>query len=122
MEWSISFLPDAHIIVVQTEGIVNESDTLNMAKDVKKAMVQYKASGCLIDHSSIKSVTGSIVKTYYRPEELSGMGVPRNIRIAVVAPQEHKGHFNFLETVCRNRGFDFSLFENRETAIEWLTT
>jgi hypothetical protein len=121
MEWAISFLSDTHIVVVKTEGVASEATSLDMAKSIGKAMLQYKSVRCLIDHSAIKSVTGSIAKTYHRPEELNEIGVPRNIKVAEVTPPEHKEHFNFFETVCRNRGFDFSVFENREAAMEWLT-
>jgi GTPase Era involved in 16S rRNA processing len=120
MEWTISFLSDQQIVVIQTQGIADESTSLEMAKNIYKTMNEYKVMRCLIDHRSIHSVSGNIANIYYRPRELREIGIPSKVKIAEVVHQEHKEHFDFLETVCRNRGFDFHIFEDQEKAIQWL--
>jgi hypothetical protein len=121
MEWTISFLSDQQIAVIQTQGVADEVTSLEMAKSIAQTLEQYKAIRCLIDHSAISSVSGGAVEVYYRPQELREIGVPPRIKIAEVVLPAHQAHFGFLETVCRNRGFDFSLFKDRESAIQWLT-
>jgi hypothetical protein len=121
MEWTISFLSDLQIVVIQTHGIADETTSLEMAKSIAKAMAQHQAMRCLVDHSAISSVSGSVVKTYYRPDELREVGIPSKVKIAEVVSPIHKEHFGFLENVCRNRGFDFLVFNDQEAAIKWLT-
>ena len=121
MEWTISFLPDQQIVVIQTHGIADEVSSIGMAKTILEVMTQYKALRCLIDHSAISSVSGSTAEIYYRPNRFVGIGVPFNVKIAEVVLPAHREHFGFLETVCRNRGFNFCMFDDRESAIQWLT-
>ena len=40
--------------------------------------------------------------------------------VAEVVKPEHREFFNFLETVCVNRGFIFSIFHDQKAALEWL--
>jgi hypothetical protein len=42
------------------------------------------------------------------------------LALAEVIKPEHKDFFEFLETVFVNRGFKFAVFENRNSALEWL--
>jgi hypothetical protein len=121
MEWTISFLPDQQIVIIQTRGIADETSSVEMAKSISKTMAQHRVMRCLIDHSAISSVSGRIVEIYYRPKRLIEIGILFKVKIAEVVLPAHKEHFNFLETVCRNRGFDFSIFDDRESAIQWLT-
>jgi hypothetical protein len=120
MEWTISYEPDHQIVVIQTQGIADEAGSLDMAKSISKSMREYKATRCLIDHRGISSVTGNVIRLYNRPKILRGIGVPNNIKIAQVVLLDHRAHFGFLETVCRNNGFDFCVFNKREPAMEWL--
>jgi hypothetical protein len=121
MEWTISFLPKQPIVVIQTYGVADETSSIAMAKNISKTMAKYMAMRCLIDHSAISSVSGNTVEIYYRPNGFIKIGVPFNIKIAEVVLPAHKEHFGFLETVCRNRGFDFRIFDDQEAAIQWLT-
>jgi hypothetical protein len=73
-----------------------------------------------VDHSAIESVTGNTFEIYDRPRSFVKLGVPFKIRMAEVVRREHREHFGFLETVCRNRGFVFQLFNDRESALAWL--
>lgn len=47
----------------------------------------------------------------------------RRIKVAVLPPKNPgaKEDAWFFENTCRNRGWQVSLFANREDAIEWLT-
>jgi|WetSurMetagenome_2_1015567.scaffolds.fasta_scaffold191995_1 hypothetical protein len=121
MEWTASFLSDQQIVVIQTHGVADEKSSLQMAKSIQTTMMQYKTKRCLIDHTAIDSFSGSSVDIYYRPQGLSGTGVPSDVKIAEVVRPAHREHFRFLETVCRNRGLDFRIFDDRESAIQWLT-
>jgi hypothetical protein len=121
MEWTTSYQPDHQIVIIQTQGIADEASSLEMAKSISKSMQEYKVTRCLIDHSAISSVTGDVIRVYNRPKILRGIGVPRHIKIAEIVLLDHRVHFGFFETVCRNNGFDFLMFNDRESAIEWLT-
>ena len=121
MEWTISFLPEKRIVVIKTSGVADETSSKEMAKSILKTMAKHLALRCLIDHTDISSVSGSAVEMYHRPKGLINLGVPFKVKIAEVVLPLHKTHFDFLEIVFRNRGFDFRIFNDRELAIQWLT-
>lgn len=121
MEWTISFLPDHQVVVIQTQGVADEASSIEMAKNISKIMIEHKSTRCLIDHSAIHSVSGSVVNIYNRPQELRKVGISATVKIAEVVLPAHKTHFGFLETVCRNNGFDFCIFNEQGPAIQWLT-
>jgi len=121
MEWTYSFLSNEQIVVIQTQGVADEASSLEMVKNIPALMQQYQVVRLLIDHSALSFVSGKIVDVYQRPQEIRGVGVPVKIKIAEVVLPEHKKHFDFLETVCRNRGFDFRIFNQSEAALAWLT-
>jgi hypothetical protein len=120
MEWTNSFLPDQQMVVIQTQGLADETSSLEMAKNILKTMREHHAILCLIDHSALSSVSGRVINIYYRPQELREVGVPSTIKIAEVVLPAHEEHFGFLETVCRNNGFNFRIFNDQESAIQWL--
>jgi hypothetical protein len=120
MEWTISFLAEQQVAVIQTRGVADEAGSLEMAKDIIKCMGQYNTARLLIDHSELRAVSGKTINVYYRSQELRSMGVPVKVKIAEVILPAHREHFGFLETVCRNRGVDFAIFDDRESAMHWL--
>jgi hypothetical protein len=120
MEWDVSFLPDQQVVVIQTHGDADDISTIEMAKSISKTMAKYKVLRCLIDHSALGSVSGT-AGVYYRPNLLFRMGIPIKLKVAEVVLSAHKDHFAFLATVFRNRGFNFSIFNDRESAMQWLT-
>jgi hypothetical protein len=121
MEWKNSLLSDEQIVVIETSGVADESSSMEMAKSISRTMMENNATKCLIDHSALISVSGSSTGIYYRPQGISKTGISSKVKIAEVVKPAHKEHFAFLEFVCRNNGFDFHVFENRESAIQWLT-
>jgi hypothetical protein len=120
MEWNSSFLPDEQIVIIRTFGDADEKSSMEMAKSISQTMMQFKAKRCLIDHSALLSVSGSSVDIYYRPQGISQTGISSDVKIAELVNPAHKSHFGFLEYTCRNNGFDFRVFDSRETAIQWL--
>ena len=91
-----------------------------MVKALAKTYYKTKMKKVLIDHRNIDSVSGSIVDVYYRPQQFEKIGEIHGIKIAEVIRPEHKEFFRFLETVCVNRGYEFSIFNNKKSALKWL--
>ena len=83
-------------------------------------MPKNRITKALIDHRNISAISGSAAEIYRRPMEFKEIGVMQGIKVAEVVKPEHKEFFNFLETVCVNRGYGFSIFYDREPALEWL--
>lgn len=120
MEWIITLNEEGQYAEVVTKGIADKYGSLAMVKAISAALSSTKIKRVLIDHTHISEVSGGIVDIYYRPDELKEIGVPHNIMVAEIVKSEHRGFFDFLETVCVNRGYSFSVFDDKRAAVEWL--
>jgi len=120
MEWTLRLNEDRHYAEVVTSGTTDNVGSLAMVKAISSTLGETKIRRVLIDHRNISNVSGSIVDVYNRPKAFEEIGVFHNIKVAEVVKPEHRKFFDFLETVCVNRGYDFSIFEDEKSALEWL--
>ena len=120
MEWKIDINEEDKYIEVITSGIANKEDSLNMAKAISHTMKTNRITKALIDHSNLVSVTGATIDIYNRPKLLKIIGLILRVKIAEVIKPDHIEHFKFFETVCVNRGYKISVFQDKEKALSWL--
>ncbi len=120
MEWTITFNNDQGYARIVTNGIADKDGSLAMVKEINKMLENTTIKRILVDHRNITKVTGEVVDVYNRPKELERIGVPKTVKVAEIVMPEHHEFFYFLETVYINRGFNFSIFEDEKSALEWL--
>jgi len=120
MEWTITLNDENQYAEIVTSGIADRDGSLDMAKAISIALSKTKIKKILIDHRNISAISGRTIEIYHRPKELKEIGMIRGIKVAEVVKPEHKEFFKFLETVCVNRGYMFSIFDDQKSALEWL--
>ena len=120
MEWEITIHKDYKYVEIVTKGVADNQGSIEMAKSIAETMRHNRMTKALIDHRNITSVSGSAVEVYERPKLFKIIGMLLGIKIAEVINPDHLEHFKFLETVCINRGYKFSVFFDRTNALEWL--
>ena len=120
MNWTIKINEKDKYAEVDTSGDADKVGSLNMVKDIMTVLSQKKIKRILIDHRNIESVSGDALDVYDRPKEFEKIGIFPGIKVAEVVKPEHEEFFCFLETVFRNRGYQFTVFLEYESAIEWL--
>lgn len=120
MDWKIIIHNNPEYIEVITDGIADKDGSLGMAKAITGVMSQNRINKALIDHRNIVSFTGDTLDIYERPRVMKIIGAILRIRIAEIIKPGQIDHFRFLETVFRNQGFMFQLFQEKEQAEKWL--
>ena len=60
------------------------------------------------------------ITTYHRPQTFLKVGFARHIKYAYLF-NAITDDIHFLETVMRNNGFEFHVFDNYDAAMKWLT-
>jgi hypothetical protein len=120
MEWEITIHKDYEYIEIVTKGVADNHGSIEMAKSIAETMRHHRMTKALIDHRNVTNVSGNAVEVYERPKLFKIIGVILGIKIAEVIKPDHLEHFKFLETVCVNRGYKFSVFFDRTKALEWL--
>lgn len=121
MEWSITLNEEKQYVEIVTSGVADKEGSLRMAKAISTALQKMKIEKILIDYRNISEVSGGTSEIYQRPTDFKEIGVIQNVKIAEVVKPEHNEVFSFLETVCVNFGYIFSVFHDRNSALEWLT-
>lgn len=120
MEWTITLNEENFYAEIVTSGVADREGSLEMVKAISSALSKTQILKILIDHRNISRVSGRAVDIYNRPMEFMDVGVIQGIKVAEVVKPEHKEFFHFFETVCVNRGYLFSIFDNKKSALEWL--
>ena len=89
-----------------------------MAKEVVEAMDFLQCSKQIVDHRET-SFAFNLLEYYERPAINQQIGISHLWKIAMVFKELNKETY-FMETVFRNRGFDFRQFVDIEEAKAWL--
>jgi hypothetical protein len=120
MDWEITIHENPRYLEVSTNGMADNDSSFDMVKAITENMKKQRITRVLIDHRKIESVEGKIIDIYDRPKKLKIFGALLKIKIAEIIKPEHIDHFRFLETVCINQGYKFSIFHEKEKAEKWL--
>ena len=120
MEWNIVIHEKIGYVEVITRGIADTDGSMNMARAIAYTMRTHRMTKVLIDHGNIEGVAGTTIDIYDRPTMFILIGILLSIKIAEIINPEQWEHFQFFETVCRNRGYQLSVFEDKDKALKWL--
>ncbi|MCL4836864.1 MAG: hypothetical protein KJ058_02720 [Thermoanaerobaculia bacterium] len=74
----------------------------------------------LVDHTEARSVDSLVDQYDFAYHDMrEAEGLDQGARIAVLITAGDRSH-DFIETVCRNAGFDVQLFTDRAAAVRFL--
>ncbi len=122
MEWNITIHEEDRYAEVVTSGTVDFDGTIDMAQAIAQAMKSRHITKAIIDHRNATGVTGNTSAIYNRPKIFRFIGLTLGIKIAEIIKPEDEGHFKFFESVCRNQGYQLSVFQDKDKALAWLLT
>jgi hypothetical protein len=93
------------------------ASTLSIVDELLAKNIQRLLLDCHQAHFNVPTVA-----VYQLPELYDAKGLSRQVRAAVVKPQDgyHLEIFEFYEDVCRNRGYFVMLFDDAGSARQWL--
>lgn len=120
MEWDVIIHHEKKYLEVITAGRADSESSKHMATSIAETMRRNRITKVLIDHRNITEATGSTLEVYERPKLFRFIGMILGIRMAALIHQDHTEHFKFLEAVCLNQGYTYSVFYDRTNALEWL--
>ncbi len=107
-------------LFARASGVRTRATVTAMTREIFDAALANRLSKALIDVRELKGRLG-ILDSYLVVTEvfqkLRGKGMRK---AAIVDEQAPSLHGWFLETVARNRGFNFRVFADQEDALEWL--
>ncbi len=118
MEWTIEYIASEHILYVKTRGVLTARDANTMVREIVEVAAAHRCDRQIVDHRETTFAL-SLFEYYERPEVNVRIGISRRWRIAMVF-KELTQDTHFMETVFRNRGYNFCQFDDLEEARAWL--
>lgn len=118
IEWTIDYLASEDILYIKTSGILTSESANALVKDAVQAMDFYKCHKQIVDHRNT-IFSFNLLEYYERPTINQQIGISHTWKIAMVF-KELTEQTHFMETVFRNRGFDFHEFADVQAAKTWL--
>jgi hypothetical protein len=118
MEWTIEYIVDEDVLYVKTRGVLTRESANVMVEDIVRAAGLHKCSKQIVDHRETTFAL-KLLEYYERPIINEQIGISYSWKIAMVFKELNKDTY-FMETVFRNRGFQFQQFVNIEDAKAWL--
>jgi hypothetical protein len=120
MELEITIHAEHKFIEFVSRGVLDNESSMDMARTIAETMRHHRVTKAIIDHRNVTYVSGKVIEVYERPKLFRLLGIILGIKIAEIIKPEDLEHFKFLETVCLNSGYKFSVFYDRIKALEWL--
>jgi hypothetical protein len=121
MPWTLEFTDEGKTVKVAYRGAFSPDELRAATHEILAAMLERKTTRALLDcyeaHMDVP-----VINVYQLPDLYESRGITRHTRAAVILPKDkyRLDIYEFYEDVCRNRGYNVKLFEDRETAWDWL--
>ena len=116
----ISLSDDSSYIILEVTGEITRESAIKSSIDAHKFGKEKGIKKYLVDCTNSKnvdSVFNNYQFAYHDMRHTEGIDTTA-ITVLVVSPDDHS--HDFVETAARNSGLNFTLFRNREKAIEFL--
>jgi len=119
-EFELSMQEKAGYLYVHTSGVRSQETVTTMTREVFETALAKRLPKVLIDIRELNGMFG-ITDIYFLVTEvlrdLRGKGVDQ---VAIIDIRRSTRQGWFLETVAQNRGFNFRVFAEDESALKWL--
>ncbi|MDY6970359.1 MAG: hypothetical protein SVR08_17135 [Spirochaetota bacterium] len=121
MPWEVKYIEAENIVVILNSGELGYEDFVAEAKEGWRVMRQYQSFSCIVDDRNY-SYPVKVTDLYSLPELYDSIGVDRKVKVALLFNPGNPviGDFEFFETVCQNRGYNFRVFYDESEAKSWL--
>jgi len=118
MDWQIEYIEKDDLLYIKTSRVLTIDVTNSMVKDIVEAAARYECDYQIVDHRQTRFDL-KIIDYYERPDINERIGISRNWKIAMVFHELTEDTL-FMETIFRNRGYNFRQFDDIEKARDWM--
>ena|SRR5215469_10024233 len=121
MPWKMETKDGGLLLEVTYEGTFEAAELRDSTIAIVDALIDKGIQRLVLDCRQAHFNTPTVA-VYQLPELYDAKGLSRQVRAAVVKPHDgyHLEIFEFYEDVCRNRGYFVMLFDDAESARQWL--
>jgi len=119
MSFKISVSENSKYIIGKVDGQLTREMAQQLTKEYVKLIKSTGIKRILNDVRDVPNEMGILNAYEYAYRDVQDLGLPRNIRAAIVADGDDVSH-EFQETVANNAGYYVKVFYSFDQAVEWL--
>jgi hypothetical protein len=121
MPWTTRHAEANQVLVVGYHGKITAEELEEANQHAMGQLMERKVDKVMVDCSAARAEM-PILDVYKLPDLYVAEDMSRMIRVALILPMDgyRREVYEFYEDVCRNRGFQVRLFDDGDTAWEWL--
>ena len=119
MDFEITTPEDKVWVHIKIHAIMTSDLQDRLAKDLNVVAKATERSRFLVDLTEVRNMISTLDQYKFAYEEMPQYRLEQPMKLAGVNSSDDHS-FNFSETVFRNAGYDFRLFKDTESAIQWL--
>ena len=120
MRYAVAASINGSFIIIKARGDIARREAVQMTLQACALGKKLSIDLYLVDATEARNV-GTILDTYdfAYSDMVATEGVDRSATVAIVVRPDDHSH-DFVETVCRNAGLNFTLFRDRDEARRFL--
>lgn len=118
LEMEFKHLNSSNIVLCNVSGLYEFTSNTQLLEKLVQELSKHQSKKCLIDYRSADVIL-NVTVSFNRPNKFKELGIDNNTKGAVVFKKLTKESL-FYENVCQNRGWNMRVFDNYETAMDWL--
>ena len=118
MSWSVHYVSELKIISVTTSGVFTPEVNVEILKEILTKSAEFECNYVLIDHRK-SEISFSFLEIHGLPALYDRFEVERKYKVAVVFKEVTRDD-KFFQDVCRNRGFNYKVFDDYDAGLNWL--
>lgn len=122
MDWVIDYLPEDAVLRVTTSGTMRREDNTAFIREALAEGNERGVTRFLVDHREMTTAL-SIEEVFDLPKVISGLGVERSQRAAIVYREDSASRDDFFFYDARNISMgirNVRLFTDPASALDWL--
>jgi len=119
MKYKISLSEDGTYVKIRVFEVITENLEREFAEKAIQDARQNDIKRFLVDVRGTSNVASSVEQYLFGYKAMNQFGLERGSKIAILAGENDNSH-NFIETVLVNAGYRCRIFQDEETAVQWL--
>jgi len=119
MSFKITISENRKYIIGKVYGPLNREIAKQLANEYAMLIKSTGIKRILNDVRGVSDEMGYVNDYEYTYKDVNTLGLPRDIRAAIVADKGDLTH-DFQEIVARNAGYSLKVFHSFEEAVDWL--
>lgn len=119
MTFTVEFAQDGRYVIIRMMGNITTARMRKATKAAHDKGVEAGINNFLFDMRNGRNVESVAANYQYAYHDMRNLDFSRSARAALLTAPDDRSH-DFMETLCRNAGYNVRVFTDLTDAVAWL--